>query len=95
MAKSRKPSAARKPPAPSDSHADIENWIRRVMPDLCPIVKRLDELICEMIPGTAADRLYRRNSWNAADVIPGYASGPYGTLCDTVIFYKELNRARP
>jgi hypothetical protein len=51
MAKPRKPNAARRPPVPSDSHADIEGWIRRVMPDLDPIVKRLDELICETIPG--------------------------------------------
>src|SRR5262245_18377674 len=50
MAKPRKPSAARKPPVPSDSHVDIEGWIRRVMPDLHPIVKRLDELIRETIP---------------------------------------------
>ena len=51
MTKPRKPSAARKPPVPSDSHADIEDWIRRVMPDLHPIVKRVDELICETILG--------------------------------------------
>ena len=51
MGKSRKPGTARKPPVPSDSHADIEDWIRRVMPDLHPIVKWLDELICETIPG--------------------------------------------
>ena len=51
MAKTRKPNAARKPPEPADSHADIEDWIRRVMPDLHPIVKGLDELICETIPG--------------------------------------------
>ena len=51
MAKPRKPNAARKPPVPSDSHADIEDRFRRVMPDLHPIVKRLDELICETIPG--------------------------------------------
>jgi hypothetical protein len=37
--------------APADSHADIEDWIRRVMPDLHPIVKGLDELSCETIPG--------------------------------------------
>ncbi len=48
---SRKSNAARKPPLPSDSHADVADWIRRVMPDLHPIVKRLDELICETIPG--------------------------------------------
>ena len=51
MAKSRKPGTTRKPPVPSDSHADIEDWIRRVMPDLHPIVRLLDELICETIRG--------------------------------------------
>ena len=51
MAKPRKPNTARKPPVPSDSHGDTEAWIRRVMPDLHPIVKRLDELISETIPG--------------------------------------------
>jgi hypothetical protein len=48
MAKTRKPTSARKP---SDSHAEIEDRIRRVMPDLHPIVKRLDELIRETIDG--------------------------------------------
>jgi hypothetical protein len=51
MAKPRKPSTTRRPPVPTDSHADIEDWARRVMPDLHPIVKRLDELIRETIPG--------------------------------------------
>jgi len=51
MDKSRKPNTARKPPVPSDSHTAIEDWNRRVMPDLHPIVKRLDELIRETIPG--------------------------------------------
>jgi hypothetical protein len=50
MAKPRKPNTARKPPVPSDSHTEIEDWIRRVMPGLHPIVTRLDELICETIP---------------------------------------------
>ncbi len=51
MAKQRKPSTTQKPPVPADSHANIEDWVRRVMPDLHPIVKRLDELIRETIPG--------------------------------------------
>ena len=51
MAKPRKADAARKPPVPSESHADIEDWIRGVMPDLNPIVKRMDGLIRETIPG--------------------------------------------
>jgi hypothetical protein len=49
--KAVKPITARKAPAAMDSHAAIEDWIRRVMPDLQPIVKRLDQLICETIPG--------------------------------------------
>jgi hypothetical protein len=43
--------ATRKPPEGTESHAEIEDWMRRVMPDLHPIVKRLDELIRETIPG--------------------------------------------
>ena len=42
---------AKKPPVPSDSNADIEEWVRGVMPDVQPIVKRLDESIRETIPG--------------------------------------------
>jgi hypothetical protein len=51
MAKARKPTSARKPPLPSDSHAEIEDWMQRVMPDLQPILRRLDELIRETIDG--------------------------------------------
>ena len=50
MAMQRKPSSARKPPLPSAGHADVEHWISRVMPDLNPIVKSLDEQIRERIP---------------------------------------------
>ena len=51
MEKTRKPNSTRKPPEPSDSHAEIDEWIRRVMPDLNPMVKGLDELIRKTIPG--------------------------------------------
>jgi hypothetical protein len=51
MAKQRKPNTTRKPPEPSENHAAIEDWTRRVMPDLHPIVKWLDGLIRETIPG--------------------------------------------
>ena len=51
MGKSRKPTTTRKPPVPSESHAEIDDWIQRVMPDLHPIVARLDESIRETIPG--------------------------------------------
>ena len=49
--KPRDPGTARKPPHPSDSHAEIEDWMSRVMPDLHPIVTRLDGLIREALPG--------------------------------------------
>jgi hypothetical protein len=41
----------RKAPEATDGHAVIGDWIRRVMPDLHPLVRRLDELIRETIPG--------------------------------------------
>lgn len=47
----RAPDGSRKPPVPSDSHAEIEDWIRRVMPDLHPVVERLDESIRKTVPG--------------------------------------------
>lgn len=50
MAKGRKSKTTRKPPVPSDSHAEIEDWLGRVMPDLQPIVQWLDETIRETIP---------------------------------------------
>ena len=50
MVKPRAKGTTRIPPVPADSHTDIENWSRRLMPDLQPIVTRLDELICETIP---------------------------------------------
>jgi hypothetical protein len=51
MAKMRKPDSGRTPPVPSDTHAEIEDWMRRVMPDLNPIVEHLDGLIRKTISG--------------------------------------------
>jgi len=51
MQRPRKPNSARKPPEPTESHVDVEEWMRRrVMPDLQPIVERLDSLIRDTIP---------------------------------------------
>ena len=51
MPKPRKAGTTRKPPVPGDSHADIDEWMRRVMPDLNPIVAWLDATIRKTIPG--------------------------------------------
>ena len=49
--KSPKPNSTRKPPVPANSHSEIDDWMQRIMPDLQPIVKWLDEQIRETIPG--------------------------------------------
>jgi hypothetical protein len=51
MPKARQPNTTRKPPEPSSSHDEIEDWIQRVMPDLHPIVARIDEMVREAIDG--------------------------------------------
>jgi hypothetical protein len=48
----RKAITTRKPPVPSESHAKVEEWMRRrVMPDLQPIVQALDASIRDANPG--------------------------------------------
>jgi hypothetical protein len=81
-AKALKPVAAKKPPEATDSHADIEEWIRRVMPDLHPIVKRLDELICETIPG-----LQYAVKWKKAD----YGLPEQGWIIELVAYDVSAN----
>jgi hypothetical protein len=82
MGDPRKPSTARKPPVPSDSHADIEDWIRRVMPNLHPIVKRLDELICETLPG-----LHYAVKWKR----PYYGSPELGWIIEIAAYDVSVN----
>jgi GNAT superfamily N-acetyltransferase len=39
-----------------------------------------------------AERLYERGGWVRVGVIPGYALLPEGGLCDTTVYYRELER---
>lgn len=50
MDKARKGTSSRTPPVPAADHGDIDDWMRRLMPDLQPIVARLDELIRAALP---------------------------------------------
>ena len=50
MPKSIKGNAGRKPPEPSPSHSDVDDWTQRQMPHLQPIVTGLDQLIRATIP---------------------------------------------
>ena len=51
MPKAIKGNAGRKPPEPGSSHSDIDDWMKRQMPHLQPIVRLLDESIRATIPG--------------------------------------------
>ena len=50
MPKERSASSSRRPPEPSDSHAEIEEWMGQQMPDLQPIIGHLDETIRKAHP---------------------------------------------
>ena len=45
MPKTVKGNAGRIPPEPSTGHSDVDEWVRRLMPDLQPIVTQLDKSI--------------------------------------------------
>lgn len=51
MKNAPKGTSSRKPPEPSDSHAAIDEWLGRLMPDLQPIVRHVDQLIRTTHPG--------------------------------------------
>jgi hypothetical protein len=51
MPKEIKGNAGRKPPEPSANHSEIDDWFRRQMPHLQPILQGLDESIRARIPG--------------------------------------------
>ena len=68
MDKQRKPLSSRKPPEQSESHAEIEDWMRRVMPDLHPIVTQLDESIRETIPGLRYAVKWKKAYYGLPDV---------------------------
>ncbi|MDQ4145126.1 MAG: DUF1801 domain-containing protein [Actinomycetota bacterium] len=82
MTKAPKPNSARKPPVPSEDHADIDDWIRRVMPDLHPIVERLDELIRETIPGLEYAVKWKRAYYG----LPGL-----GWIIELVAYHVSVN----
>ena len=82
MAKAPKPNSSRRPPVPSESHADIEEWIRRVMPDLHPIVEEADSLIRETIPG-----LHFALKWKKAY----YGLPEFGWIIEMVAYDVSVN----
>ena len=60
MPKEIKGNPRRKPPEPTAGHSDIEDWFGRLMPDLQPIVRGLDESIRAAIPDLDYAVKYKR-----------------------------------
>ncbi len=75
-------SSVRKPPVPTESHAEIDDWIGSVMPALHPIVKGLDELIREALPG-----LHYAVKWKKAY----YGTPELGWLIEMVAYDVSVN----
>jgi hypothetical protein len=60
VAKELKGNPRRKPPEPSAGHSAIEDWFGRLMPDLQPLVRQLDESIRATVPGLDYAVKYKR-----------------------------------
>jgi hypothetical protein len=73
---------SRKPPIPTDSHAEIEEWSRNVMPALQPIVQGLDQLIRKTIP-----ELQYAVKWKKAY----YGSPDLGWMIEMVAYDVSVN----
>ena len=64
----RKSQTTRKPPVPAESHEELEDWMKRVMPDLNPIVQHLDETIRETIPDLQYALKWKKAYYGLADL---------------------------
>ena len=82
MKEGRKPIETKKAPEPSEDHDAIEDWIRRQMPDLQPIVEQLDAAIRETIP-----RLRYAVKWKKAY----YGLPDLGWLIEMVAYDVSVN----
>ena len=83
MEKAPKPRSTRKPPAPSDDHAVIiDDWLRTAMPDLQPILRRLDEMIREAHAG-----LHYAVKWKKAY----YGLPDHGWIVELVAYDVSVN----
>ena len=48
-------------------------------------------LVLDTVPGTDAERLYRRLGWQSAGIIPDYALFPDGRLTATRFYFRLLD----
>ncbi|MGH3636244.1 MAG: DUF1801 domain-containing protein [Mycobacterium sp.] len=60
MPKEIKGNPKRKPPEPAAGHSDIEDWFGRLMPNLQPVVRGLDDSIRAAVAGLDYAVKYKR-----------------------------------
>lgn len=82
MAKAPKSGGGRKPPEPTDSHEEIADWMKRVMPDLQPVVRKLDELIREAHPDATFALKWKKAHYGLPD---------YGWIIELVAYDVSVN----
>lgn len=68
MPKVIKGNSRHKPPEPSADHSEVERWCGRLMPDLQPLVRALDEGIREVVPDLQFAVKYRRAFYGLSEL---------------------------
>ncbi|HEX3705034.1 MAG TPA: DUF1801 domain-containing protein [Mycobacteriales bacterium] len=86
MPKTVKGNAGRRPPDPSADHSGIDAWIRRLVPDLQPIVRRLDETIRATVPGLGYGIKWKRAYYGLPDQGWLIEIAPYDVSVNVVFF---------
>jgi hypothetical protein len=82
MPKEIKGHAGRKPPEPSSDHTDIDQWLRRQVPHLQPILETLDASIRATIPD-----LHYAVKWKR----PYYGLPEYGWIIELAAYDVSVN----
>ena len=76
----------RRPPEPSAEHSDIAQWFGRLMPDLQPIVKQLDQSIRAAIPGLHYAVKYKRAFYGLPELGWIIEIAPYDVSVNVLFF---------
>lgn len=82
MPKAPAKTSNRRPPEPSNDHAEVADWLKHVMPDLQPIVAHLDALIRDTIP-----KLQFAVKWKKAH----YGLEKHGWIIEMVAYDVSVN----
>ena len=86
MPKTVKGNSGRKPPEPSAEHSEIDEWFGRLMPNLQPIVKKLDQSIRASIPGLSYAVKYKRAFYGLPEVGWIIEIAPYDVSVNVLFF---------